>query len=141
MNNKEIAAKFAGVWGGESLDVIDELADPALTVRYPIMPQPIQGKDAFKKVMLSFRRAFPDAVNRVEDVIAEGDKAVVRWTFTGTQAGNFMGLPATGKKVTWTGITIYTLSGGKVIAEYGEEDFFGFLHQIGFIPPLPTIGR
>lgn len=134
--NKKIAERFMQVWGNGSLDIIDELAAPSLVVLYPIFPRVIQSPAAFKQLMTMFRAAFPDAALKIEEVIGEGDKVVIRWNFSGTHSGNLMKIPPTGKKVAWTGITIYTIINGKVTAEKGEEDFLGFLRQIGIVPGL-----
>ncbi len=132
-SNKTVARRFIQVWGDGNLDVVDELAAPSLVVRYPTIPQAIQGGREFRHVLAGFRSAFPDSALRVEEEIAEGEKVVLRWTFSGTHRGSFMGVPATGKKVTWTGITIYRIVDGKVVEEQGEEDFVGFFRQVGLV--------
>ena len=132
-NNKAVARRFVQVWGDGNLDVLDELAAPSLVVRYPTIPQVIQGSRAFRHVLAGFRSAFPDSALRVEEEIAEGEKVVIRWSFSGTHKGNLLGVPATGKKVTWTGVTIYRIVDGKVVEEQGEEDFAGFFRQVGLI--------
>jgi steroid delta-isomerase-like uncharacterized protein len=132
-NNKAIARRFIQVWGDGNLNVIEELAAPSIVVRYPTIPQVIQGVREFRHVLAGFRSAFPDSALRVEEEIAEGDKVAVRWSFSGTHKGNLMGIPPTEKKVTWTGITIYRIVGGKVEEERGEEDFAGFFRQVGLV--------
>jgi len=132
-NNKAIARRFIQVWGDGNLDVVDELAAPSLVVRYPTIPQVIQGSRAFRHVLAGFRSAFPDSALRVEEEIAEGEKVVIRWSFSGTHKGSLLGVPATGKRVTWTGITIYRIVDGKVVEEQGEEDFAGFFRQVGLV--------
>lgn len=132
--NKSIARRFIQVWGKGDLDIIDELAAPSLSVQYPVIPQVIRGSKAFRQVMESFRSAFPDSDLQIEEEIAEDDKVVIRWIFSGTHQGSLLGIPATGKKVEWTGITIYRIVDGKVTEEKGEEDFLGFLRQIGLVP-------
>jgi steroid delta-isomerase-like uncharacterized protein len=132
-DNKAIARRFIQVWGDGNLDIVDELAAPSLVVRYPTIPEVIRGSREFRHVLAGFRSAFPDSVLRVEEEIAEGEKVVVRWSFSGTHKGSLLGVPATGKKVTWTGITIYRIVDGKVTEEQGEEDFLGFFRQVGLI--------
>jgi len=132
--NRAIARRFIQVWGKGDLDIIDELAAPSLSVQYPAMPQVIRGSKAFRKVMENFRSAFPDSDLHIEEEIAEDDKVVIRWIFSGTHQGGLLGIPATGKKVKWTGITIYQIVDGKVMEERGEEDFLGFFRQIGLVP-------
>jgi len=132
--NKNIARRFIQVWGDGDLDIIEELAAPSLSVQYPIMPQVVQGSKAFRKVMENFRSAFPDSELKIEEEIAEGDKVVIRWSFSGTHQGILLHFPPTGKRVKWTGITIYRIADGKIMEEKGEEDFLGFLRQIGSVP-------
>jgi len=132
--NRTIARRFIQVWGKGDLDIIYELAAPSLSVQYPAMPQVIRGSKAFRKVMENFRSAFPDSDLHIEEEIAEDDKVVIRWGFSGTHQGSLLGIPATGKKVKWTGITIYQIVDGKVMEERGEEDFLGFFRQIGLVP-------
>ena len=132
--NKTIAPSFIQVWGKGNLDIIDELAAPSLSVQYPIMPQVVRGNKTFRKVMEKFRSAFPDSDLQIEEEIAEDDKVVIRWSFSGTHQGGLLDIPATGKKVRWTGITIYRIVDGKVLEEKGEEDFLGFFRQIGLVP-------
>jgi steroid delta-isomerase-like uncharacterized protein len=131
--NKTIARRFIQVWGKGDLNIIDELASPSLSVQYPAIPKVIRGGKAFRQVMEMFRSAFPDSDLQIEEEIAEDDKVVIRWIFSGTHQGSLLGIPATGKKVKWTGITIYQIVDGKVMEEKGEEDFLGFLRQIGLV--------
>ena len=132
--NRAIAQRFAQVWGKGELAIIDELASPTISVYYPTFPQVIKGGEAFKQQLTEFRSAFPDGDIRVEEQIAEGEKVVLRWSFSGTHQGQLKGIPATGKKVKWTGISIYRISDGKVSEERGEEDIFGLLRQLGVVP-------
>jgi len=132
--NKNIARRFIQIWGKGNLDIIDELAAPSISVQYPVMPQIIRGTQMLRKVMEGFRSAFPDSGIIIEEEIAEDDKVVIRWSFSGTHQGSLLGIPATGKKVNWTGITIYRIVDGKIIEEKGEEDFLGFFRQIGLVP-------
>lgn len=132
--NKNIARRFIQIWGKGDLALIDELGAPSISVRYPVMPQVISGAQMFRKVMEGFRAAFPDADLQIEDEIAEDDKVVIRWSFSGTHQGSLLGIPATDKKVSWTGITMYRIADGKIAEERGEEDFLGFFRQIGLFP-------
>jgi steroid delta-isomerase-like uncharacterized protein len=81
-----------------------------------------------------FRAAFPDLHFAIEDQIAEGDKVVTRYTFSGTQQGPLMGIPATGKHVSITGISIYRVVNGKMQAAWIEYDMLGLMQQIGMVP-------
>ena len=81
-----------------------------------------------------FMESFPDGQTRTEDLIAEGDKVVERYTFTGTNTGPFMGSPATGKKVQIESMSIYRFANGKIVEHWGENDSMGLMAQLGMLP-------
>jgi crotonobetaine/carnitine-CoA ligase len=78
--------------------------------------------------------AFPDSHYTLEDMIAEGDKLVVRWTSQGTHCGEFMGVAPTGRRVTARGISIYRMDQGKIAEEWFVVDRLGLLEQLGATP-------
>ncbi len=133
-DNKAIAQRFLQVWLNGSPTIVDELADPNLTVYYPVLGQPIRGAQAFKQVLGQLHSALPDVDGSVDEMFADGDRVAVRWTIWGTHRGDLMGIPPTGRKVKWTGITIYRIANGKVVDERGEEDALGLMRQLGVIP-------
>ena len=93
-----------------------------------------------KQMIPAFHTAFPDQHYTLEDLIAEGDKVVARVTFRGTHQGDFMGIPPTGKVVTFTGIYIPRLAGGKIVEDSGIEDQLGLMQQLGAIPQMTQTG-
>jgi predicted ester cyclase len=78
-------------------------------------------------------RAFPDLQVNVEDLIAEGDKIVSRNTVTGTQQGEYMGLPPTGKSVTYNEIFIFRFVNGRIAETWGVVDVLSQMRQLGVI--------
>ena len=86
--------------------VIDEAIAPTFVYRTSALPES-HGPAGFKEFFTEHRRTFPDIHYTVEDVVAEGDKVVARWTASGTHKGDMMGIPPTGKQATVTGITIF----------------------------------
>jgi predicted ester cyclase len=74
----------------------------------------IRGTEAWKNFVREFHQAFPDFHDTIEDQVAEGDKVVTRFTSQGTQAGEFMGVPPTGKHGRWTGIVIHRIADDKM---------------------------
>jgi steroid delta-isomerase-like uncharacterized protein len=78
--------------------------------------------------------AFPDIQYTLNDLLAEGDRVVARFTARGTQTGAFQGIPATGKAVTMSAIAIYRVAGGKVVEQWLEYDMLGVLQQLGVVP-------
>lgn len=90
-----------------------------------------QGPPSFRATVEGLRRGFPDIRFTVEELIGEGDRVVIRWTWTGTHSGPFRELAPTGKSVKNSGIAIYTLRDGKVVASKLESDRLGVLQQLG----------
>ena len=78
--------------------------------------------------------AFPDTHYENHDLIAEGDKIVSRGTWTGTHTGEFMGIPATGKKVEVQEMHIARMSGGKMAEHWENIDQLTMMQQLGVIP-------
>lgn len=87
--------------------------------------------EAAKQEAADFRRGFPDVVSTIEDLIAEGDKVVARWRSHATHQGEYMGIPATGNEVVFTGISLYRIEGGKIAESWNAEDKLGLMRQIG----------
>jgi len=94
------------------------------------------GPSAYRRQVQRFLTGFPDLKLTVDDTVSERDKLVVAWTMTGTHKGEFLGVPATNKKVTFSGITINQIAGGKFIESTVIWDGLGVLKQFGI--PLPA---
>ena len=102
--NKAIARRFLEeVVNKGNLAVADRLVVPDFVDHNPL-PGLEAGAEGFKQSFVVFRAAFPDLKYTIEDIIAEGDKVVVRWTAKGTHKGELLGMPATGKHVAITGV-------------------------------------
>ena len=100
--------------------------------RFPGMP-PLDaaGHRQYSEVMLT---AFPDLERRIDDLVAEGDKVVARWSAAGTHTGDFQGIPPSGNTATSSGITIFRIADGRIVEEWSESDSLGLLQQVGAIP-------
>jgi steroid delta-isomerase-like uncharacterized protein len=96
--------------------------------------QTVHGADGLRQFVAMIRTAFPDAQETIEDQVAEGDKEVHRWVIRGTHESEFMGIPATGKKITISGITISRVVDGKIAEEWTQADMMGLLQQLGALP-------
>ena len=83
---------------------------------------------------------FPDLQFTIEDMIAEGDKVITRGVFTGTHTGDFMGIPATGRKVSIKYLDIWRLENGKAKENWVQMDLLGLMQQLGVIPAPGLIG-
>jgi steroid delta-isomerase-like uncharacterized protein len=112
---------------------IDEICDPNVRIGTPL-PVAATGAEALKEVWRILLRAFPDLHVSVEDVIAEGDKVVARNTVTGTQNGEYMGRPPSGKPVTYNEIFIFRFVDGRIAETWGVVDVLSQLRQLGVAP-------
>jgi steroid delta-isomerase-like uncharacterized protein len=138
--NKTVTRRtFEEVWNKGNLAVIDETSAPNLVNHFtpPGMPA---GREGFKQFAKAYRAGFPDLHFTIDDMLADGDKVITRFTATGTQKGELFGMPATGKKATVTGITITRYdTNGKEVEVWSNYDQLGMLQQLGLAPmPAPS---
>jgi predicted ester cyclase len=82
----------------------------------------------------TFLAAFPNGYVTTEELIAEGEKVVERFSFRGTNTGSFMGAPATGKKVMFTGVSVFRVANGKIVEHWGASDASGTIEQLNLVP-------
>jgi steroid delta-isomerase-like uncharacterized protein len=99
-------------------------------------PLPIDatGAELAKEVFARLLRAYPDLHITIEDLVEEGDKLVMRNTVTGTHQGQYMGIPPTGKSVTYNEIFIFRFAGGRIAETWGVVDVLSQMRQLGAIP-------
>lgn len=109
----------------------DELCVPEYTAR--IGGNPPMNLTGHQQFAAMFYGAFPDLRHVIEDVVAAEDSIAVRFILHGTQTGNFLGLPATGKAIAVSAIAILSISDGKVTELKGVFDQFGMMQQLGVI--------
>ena len=131
--NKAVARQFyEEIMNRRNNALVDSLLDDNYTnPEHP--PQVPQNKEGAKIMFGMWDSAFPDYTMTVQD-IGEGDTVAVRWSFTGTNTGSFMGMPATGKRVTVGGINLLKFKNGKIADNLPEFDKFGMMQQLGVIP-------
>ncbi len=135
--NKSIVRRWVeGGWNGGDLALIDQLLAPDYVLHDPQAPVPITSSAAFKEFVTAYRTALPDMHMTVDDLIAEGDKVVWRFTARGTHDGPLMSLPPSGRPVVTTGIVISRFVDGKWAEDWLNFDLLGMLQQIGVIPAL-----
>ena len=122
------------VFNHGNTSVVDELCAPDFAEHEELPPGIAPGREGLKQIALVCRQAFPDFKFTTDDIIAEGDKVVVRSTWSGTQKGEFMGIPPTGKRVSFEVIDIVRIADGKVQEHWGRMDEMGLMRQLGVIP-------
>ena len=147
--NKAIVQRAVEAFNQGDSDAVDELFAADYVDHDPSRAGLPPGPEGVKQAWGAFRAAFPDLQGTIEDMIAEGDKVVVRGAVRGTHRGELMGIPATGKQVTVTLIDINRIEGGKLAERWAETDMLDMMQQLGVIPPpeqgagqeLPTSGQ
>jgi steroid delta-isomerase-like uncharacterized protein len=131
--NRAIVARFyETALNAGDVTVLEELASPDYEEHDPI-PDQGTGRDGLRDRVRMIVDAFGQRFT-VEDVIAEGDRVVVRWTGSGTHVGEFMGIPPTGRSFTISGIDIYRMADGKMAEHWHVVDQLALLGQLGLLP-------
>ena len=129
--NKELARRFfAEVWNAGREAAIDEFIAEGAAGNDPDFGA---GRAAFREQWRQWRHGFPDLHFAVEDVIAEGDQVLTRWTLTGTHTGEFLGVAPTGRRVEVSGMSLDRIENGIIAAGFDGWDALGLLRQLGLI--------
>lgn len=128
-NKRVVRRLYDELFSKWNLAIIDELIAPDF-VGHEMPPGMPRGPEGFRQFYAGIRAGLPDVQLTVEDMIGEGDKVVVRWRGRATHRGDFLGIPPTGKTVSFTGIAIYRLSNGKVVERWVEVDLLGVMGQL-----------
>jgi steroid delta-isomerase-like uncharacterized protein len=112
---------------------VDEIFHPDVRIGTPL-PIQASGAQALKQVWTTLLRAYPDLHVTVEDLFGEDDRVVVRNTVTGTQQGEYLGIPPTGRSVTYDEIFIVRFANGRIVETWGVVDLLSQLRQLGALP-------
>jgi len=129
--NKALVRRLVDeVFNRRNVSAVDELMSPDF-VEHEVVPGLPPGREGTKQMLTMVHGAFPDFKGTIDDLIAEGEKVVLRWTWTGTQKGEFMGLPPLGRKMSIGVIDIIQFSGGRAVAHWGQMDGLGLTQQLG----------
>ena len=135
-DNKRIVRRFVEeMLSGHNLAVADQLFTADFIDHDADDPDGhLSGVEGARAEVGAFLAAFPDMRVTVDDLIAEGEKVVLRGTLRGTHGGDLQGLPPTGKQVTIWAWQTYRLSGGKIAEAWLHVDRLGLLQQVGALP-------
>ena len=139
--NKAITRRWTDeVWSKGSLAAMNELLATNFVFNWA-PPGVASDWEGYKQTVTMEFAAFPNLHFTTEDMVAEGDKVVVRWTGRFTHKGEYMGIAPTGKQVTMTGISILRIVGGKIMEEWTEMDMLGLMQQLSAVPPSGKAGE
>jgi steroid delta-isomerase-like uncharacterized protein len=129
--NKDLARRSWQIV--DNLDIIEEIYAPDVVWHEP--DQEVHGIEEAKRFVTNYKTALPDLNVTVEDAIAEGDKAVTRWTVRGTHHGEVEEFgPPTGRQVEIKGVTMHRIEDGKIVEEWEGYDILSILQQLGLVP-------
>jgi steroid delta-isomerase-like uncharacterized protein len=135
--NKEVVRRLYGeVWNDRRLEVVNEIISSSHALNDTNAEGSSIGPEAYKRQVTRFLTAFPDLRFKIDDLVAEDEKLVVSWNISGTHEGEFMGVPATHKKMSVDGITINHIVDRKIIDSYVSWDALGMFQQLGVAPPM-----
>jgi predicted ester cyclase len=132
--NKAVIRRFVEeVQNKQDWVAYDELNDPDF-VNLSAPPGAPADREGGKVFLQALAAAYPDAVFTIDDMFAEGDAVITRKTFTGTNEREFMGVPATGRRVSLQYVDIMRVRGGRIISHWNVLDQLSWMTQLGLIP-------
>jgi len=134
----DVLERRADAW--RRLDAETLVADYAedAVIESPLAGGTTQGRDQIRQVFQTYFVAFPDLAMEVDEVLVDDQRAAVMATFTGTDRGGFMGMPATGRRVTIPVVFLYEFKDGKIVRDRRVYDFTGMLVQVGTLKAKPA---
>jgi steroid delta-isomerase-like uncharacterized protein len=136
--NETIVRRYwTEVWNNQNDDALKELFDEGEVHHWGLGDDTV-GIDQFLARIAAFRTAFPDMTFDVQKVVREGDTVVSYWVATATHEGEWLGIPATGKKVEYAGVNIFRIACGKIVESWGIANHLGLLQQIGGMSGVAT---
>jgi len=136
-NNKAIVRRLIEeVWNKGNLSLVDELFAPNYEHHDSSTPDFGRGPESEKKRVTLYRTAFPDLRLTVEDIIAEGEAVMSRWSCRGTHKGDLSGIAPTGRPFNISGMTVARLANGKIAESYVNWDALGLMQQLGVVQEL-----
>jgi steroid delta-isomerase-like uncharacterized protein len=138
-NKVRVRRLYEEVFNQKNLAAIDDFFATNV-IDHSLPPGAPGGIEGVRLTISMFLAAFPDLNITVEDLIAEGDRVVARWTLRGTHQGASLGMPPTGKQVTMPGISVVRLAGGKSAEQWVIHDQLGMLQQLGLVPAPAQAG-
>jgi steroid delta-isomerase-like uncharacterized protein len=133
--NKTVVRRlFDELWNKGNLQVADEIFAPTYQHHDASTPDLGKGPESEKKRVNLYRNAFHDLRLNMEDLIADGETVVARWSCRGVHKGELNGIAPTGKQVAITGVTIVHFTNGKIVEGYVTWDALGLMRQLGIVP-------
>lgn len=134
-SNKAVVTRFYEAWNARDLDAFEELFAPDAIDHDTQNPfGEIPGPAGARRTAEMYHAAYSDGRFEVHEMIGDGDLIVTRWTGKGTNDGELMGMPPTGKSVAISGITIARIASSKIAETWVCWDTLGMMQQLGAVP-------
>lgn len=131
---------FDEVYSKGKSSAMDQFFTNDVKLNDPAVPHPKPGLPFLKERETLYEKAFPNKQLKIDEIFGtEDNKVVVRWTCQATHKGNFLDIPASGKNIKVTGISIYQFSNGKISHIFQNWDRLSLMEQIGAIEPVTAI--
>lgn len=125
---------YEQLWNRGDMSAADQLCGPSYLAHISLMGD--LDTDGLKQMVRSFRSAFPDVRFRIDDILTSGNTFVVRWTSSGTQRGELMGIPPTNRSGETTGIDIFRFEDDKVSEQWSVWDAWKMMQNLGVAPKM-----
>jgi steroid delta-isomerase-like uncharacterized protein len=135
-NRNAVRRLIEEVWNKGNLPVADELFAYSYIHHDASTPDVGRGADGEKKRATLYRTAFPDFRLMIEDMIAEGETVMARWSCRGTHKGDLSGIAPTGKQFSISGVSVARFENGKIVEGWVNWDALGLMQQLGAVPEL-----
>jgi steroid delta-isomerase-like uncharacterized protein len=136
LNYTELLDQLLAAWNAHDIRAVAELYADDYEEIDVARAQPAVGAAMLRRTLLYYLRAFPDLHITLDDVLVNGERAALYWTWTGTQHGAFMNIPPTGHTVTVRGTSLITLKDGKIQRAVRIWDLAGLLRDLKLLPEL-----
>ncbi len=135
--SKNIVRRYFEAVEKQDEAALDGVLHPDVVVRFPGAAEPVRGRDGFKKVLKTYRQAASEFDFELGELVAEGDKVVVRWKVRFKHGGSFGERRPTGREGSISGLDLIRVSNGKIVEITDEQDMAAVERQVGFSPALP----
>jgi steroid delta-isomerase-like uncharacterized protein len=128
--NTALVLESVEAFNAGDTDALLTIVAPDIVIHYAEMPEPLHGRDTWHHGFELIKRAFPDLEIHLEDLVAADDKVAVRLTLSGTHEGEFQGIPATGRNVSYVSHEFYRVANGLFAEEWICSDMASLFSQL-----------
>jgi steroid delta-isomerase-like uncharacterized protein len=128
--NVEVVRQALSALNEQNTDQLLAVVAPDMVIHYAELPEPLAGRDIWLRGFEIMRAAFPDFRAHIDDVVSAGDRVALRVHITGTHSGEFPGIPASGRRISYVSHEFYRVDGGVVAEEWICSDMASLLGQL-----------